>query len=707
MTEAVDRNRLASTHSPYLRQHADNPVNWQPWDEQALSAARDRDVPIFLSVGYAACHWCHVMESESFQNEEIAAVLNEKFVPIKVDREERPDLDRIYQTVCQLVTASGGWPLSAWLTPDGRPFFIGTYFPPESMRGRPGFGELLERISESWETEREAIEERADQWLQAAKNELEVTDPTRPTERAEEGPLMAAANAAVRSADRVHGGFGEGGPKFPQPRRIEILLRAAERTGRGVYGEVIEETLDAMANRGLFDHIGGGFHRYATDRAWRIPHFEKMLYDNAELSSVYLAAYQLTGTERYASIAAKTLDFVRRELTHADGGFFSTLDAQSDGREGTFYVWTPSTVANAVEDEWVARLFCDRYGITEEGNFEGGTSVLAVSASIEDLADAHDISPEVAEDTLRDAMDAVVEEREHRERPRRDEKILAGWNGLMISAFAEAGLILEERHLATARDALDFVRAHHWDADSRRLHRRYLDGEVGIDGYLDDYAYLALAALDVYQVSGDVEALRFALDLARAFVAECWDPDDETFYYTPQSGESLVSRPQDLPDQSLPSSLGVALEVLTLLEPFDPQAGFVEMVDGALDTHYPRIAGAALQHATLVLVADLVDSGGLEVTLAADTLPAEWRSFLGGTYFPGRLLAPRPPDDDSLEEWLGILGVDEVPPIWAERGQREGETTAYICREFTCSPPLTEVDEATEWVRRLQPGAGA
>ena len=381
MSTRASENRLDEEESPYLRAHADNPVHWQPWDEQALQEARERDDPIFLSVGYSACHWCHVMAEESFDDEAVAEILNEQFVPIKVDREERPDVDRIYQTICQQVSGRGGWPLSVWLTPDQRPFQVGTYFPKEPKRGMPGFTELLEDIANSWSDpeEREQIENRAEKWTDALAGELESV-PDKPREP-EEDVAETAAKAAVRAADRDHGGWGSG-PKFPQTGRIHLLLRAHKRTDRDVYREVATEALDAMAAGGMYDHVGGGFHRYATDRDWTVPHFEKMLYDNAELPRAYLAGYQVTGDERYLTVATETFDFIQRELTHEDGGFFSTLDAQSENEagereEGAFYVWTPGQVEDAVDDEIAASLFCDRYGVTDRGNFEG-TTVLTI-----------------------------------------------------------------------------------------------------------------------------------------------------------------------------------------------------------------------------------------------------------------------------------------------------------------------------------------
>lgn len=706
----TDRNRLDEEASPYLRQHAENPVNWQPWDEAAIAEAEERDVPIFLSVGYSACHWCHVMEDESFEDEEIAEQLNEEFVPIKVDREERPDLDSIYQTICQLVTRRGGWPLSVWLTPDGRPFYVGTYFPPQSRQGMPGFGDLLENITESWEGDREEIENRADQWTDAITDQLEEVPDA--SERPE-GVLTEAADAALRSADREHGGFGQNGPKFPQTARLEVLLRTADRTGREQYGEVVTETLDAMGDRGMYDQLGGGFHRYATDRKWIVPHFEKMLYDNAELPRIYLAGYQVTGRERYAQVVRETLEWVDREMTHpegvddaAHGGIYSTLDAQSadpetgEHEEGVFYVWTPEEVREVLDEH--AELFCDRYGVDSKGNFEGKT-VLTLSQSLESLADEYDLTEDEVQERLEEAREKLFEAREERPRPRRDEKILAGWNGLMISAFAEAGLVLDEEYTKNAVAALSFAREHLWDEEEGRLSRRYKDKEVKIDGYLEDYAFLSRGAFDTYQATGEVEWLKFALELARAIEREFWDEKRETLYFTPEAGEELVARPQELTDQSTPSSLGVACDVLLSLSGFANEE-FDEIVEAVLSRHGDRVRGNPLEHATLALVADRFETGSLELTVAAEEIPESWRARLGETYLPGRIIARRPPTEEGLKEWLSELGLDEAPPIWAGR-ESKGEPTIYTCRSFTCSPPVTEIEEALEWADDLDPAS--
>jgi hypothetical protein len=703
MTDLAGRNRLDEEASPYLRQHADNPVHWQPWDEAALAEARERDVPIFLSVGYSACHWCHVMEEESFEDEGIAEVLNEQFVPIKVDREERPDLDSLYMSVCQMVTGRGGWPLSAWLTPDGRPFYVGTYFPPEPRRGSPGFEQLLRDVANSWREDREEIESRADQW--AAAVEDDVSPDAGATGEAPGAEILGdAARAVVRSADRDHGGFGRSGPKFPQPGRIELLLRAASVRDDDEALSVAVETLDAMATGGVYDHVGGGFHRYATDREWTVPHFEKMLYDNAELPRVYLDAYRLTGASRFALVAAETLAFLDRELSHPDGGFYATLDARSDpgGREapteGAFYVWTPEEVDRAIADDRTATLARERFGVTADGNFEDDTTVLTVAASHAALAERHDLSESAVTERLGRARAALFDAREERPRPRRDEKVLAGWNGLAISAFAHGARVLDPGLADRASAGLAFVRDHLWDEDERLLARRYADGDVKGRGYLEDYAFLGRGALDVYQATGEAEPLAFALDLARAVRERFWDAADGTLYFTDADAEGLLTRPQEVRDSSTPSSLGVAADLLLALSSFAPDEGFEEVVDAALATHGDRVRGSPTEYPSLVLAADRATRGGVEVTVAADAVPEAWRDRLAETYLPASVVARRPPTDEGLALWLADLDLTAAPPVWRDREARDGRPTVYACRGRACSPPTDDVDEALAWL---------
>jgi uncharacterized protein YyaL (SSP411 family) len=697
MTATLERNRLDEEESPYLRDHAENPVNWQPWEAETLAAAREQDKPIFLSVGYAACHWCHVMADESFDDEAVAAVLNEEFVPIKVDREERPDIDSIYQTVCQRVSGRGGWPLSAWLTPEGEPFQVGTYFPPEPRRGMPGFLDLLEDIAAAWTDpeEREKMESRAAQWTAMVEGELEEVPDSAGS--LDEGVLETAAEAAVRSADRQEGGWGSG-PKFPQTGRLQLLARAHRKTGRDAFEAVLVETLDAMADGGVYDQVGGGFHRYATDSNWTVPHFEKMLYDNAQLPRAYLAGYRVTGDDRYAEVVRETLAFVERELTHPEGGFFSTLGAQSEWEgeqtEGAFYLWTPEQVHNALDDEAAAAVFCDRYGVTETGNFEGRT-VLTRSRPPAGVSTDREESDAEVTDLLETAREELLAAREQRPRPPRDEKVLAGWNGLMISAFAEAALVLDREHADPAAAAVEFVRDELWDGTS--LSRRYSDGVVKIDGYLEDYAFLARGALDLFGATRDPEYLSFALELAEAIEREFWDAEAGTLYFTPVDGESLIARPQELTDQSTPASIGVAAELLDALDPFRPDREFAEIAAQVVETHGSRIESNPLQHASLTLAADTVSRGMLELTMVADDPPEDWYNTLADRHLDPYALFWRPVTAETRTAWLDTLGLDEEPAVWADRELKNDEPTVYACRAQTCSPPRNQLARALDW----------
>jgi len=716
MSQPTAENRLDGEPSPYLQQHADNPVNWQPWGKAAFERAREHDVPVFVSIGYSSCHWCHVMEEESFADEAVAALLNESFVPIKVDREERPDVDSTFMTVLQLVTGGGGWPLSAWCTPEGEPFYVGTYFPPESRGNTPSFTELCQRIADSWSdpTQREQMEQRATQWTAGARDELESVP-----ESAGDPPGAAlreeAAAAALRSADREHGGFGASGPKFPMPGRIDLLLRAAAQTGRSDLRSVVTQTLDGMAAGGMYDQIGGGFHRYAVDRTWTIPHFEKMLYDNAELSMSYLDGYRLTGDDAYARIAAETLRFIDRELTHPDGGFFSTLDARSvqppervDGEtdervEGAFYAWTPAEV-DAALDAPAASMARQRYGIEPGGNFERGTSVPTLKASHEAVAAEHEASVETVTETLAAARAELFTARESRPRPPRDEKVLASWNGRAISAFAAGARVLGEPYDAIATDALAFCQDRLYDAQTGQVNRRWLEGAVAGPGYLDDYAFLARAALDVHMATGECEPLGFALDLASALIEAFYDADDGTIYFTRDpttdetAAETLFARPQEFTDRSTPSSLGIAAETLLMLDGFRPDDRFRSVGSTVVSTHADRIRSSPLEHVSLARAAARLESGGIEITVAADAVPQAWTEALAARYLPGAVLTRRPPTEAGVERWVDRLGLAETPPLWAGRDTTEGEPTVYACEGFTCSPPQRDIDDALEWL---------
>jgi len=708
MSQPTDRNRLDEAASPYLRQHADNPVNWQEWGEDAFRKAREHDAPIFLSIGYSACHWCHVMAEESFDDPEVAEKLNEHFVPVKVDREERPDVDSLYMKVAQVVRGGGGWPLSVFLTPDREPFYVGTYFPKHPKQGQPGFLQLLDDVTQNWAEDRADLEDRADQWLSAARGELEELP--EPVDLGADSPLGDAADTIAGAADRTHGGFGRG-QKFPQSGRLHVLLRASQTDGE--YAEVARDTLDAMADGGLYDHVGGGFHRYCTDRDWTVPHFEKMLYDQAELARLYVDGHRALGDSRYADVARETLDFVDRELGHPDGGFYATLDARSppvddpegEREEGAFYVWTPDQIGDAVREyagaapsdassDALADAACERYGVDDAGNFEHGTTVLTVSASVGEVADGFDADRETVREWLDAADTRLRAARADRPRPARDDKVLAGWNGLMARAYAEAGLALDDRFADRAADAVDFVREELWDG--HRLARRTIGGEVAGVGYAEDYTYLAAGALATYEATGDYRHLAFALDLADALLEACYDGGSGALYEAPEEVDDVDVRSQATGGGSTPSPVGVAAETLLALDAFDPDAGYADAATAMLQRYGGRIDGTPGRLPELVLAADTNAVGHREVTVAADRIPGDWRAAVGEAYLPDRLLTRRPPADAELDEWLADLELGAAPPVWAGRTADDG-ARAYVCRR-ACSPPLESAAEITEWL---------
>ena len=516
MTESTpsgQTNRLIRETSPYLLQHAHNPVDWYPWGPEALARARAEDKPILLSVGYSACHWCHVMAHESFEDPETAALMNELFVNIKVDREERPDIDAIYMEAVQAMAGNGGWPMTVFLTPEGKPFYGGTYYPPTPRYGMPGFSQLLEAIAEAWRERRQELEAAGERMADALNRSAQV----RPPEDAILAPtiLEQAIRGMLRSHDRVEGGFG-GAPKFPQPMNLDFLLQMYRRTGDPGLLDAVTLTLDKMMRGGIYDHLGGGFHRYSTDDHWLVPHFEKMLYDNAQLARVYLHAWQITGTPDYRRVVEETLDYVLREMISPEGGIRSTQDADSEGEEGRFFLWTPAEIKARLTPE-DARLFMLYYGISDRGNFrEGGpgANILNVAQPANEVAAAAGISEDELNAALRRGRETLFAAREQRVHPGRDDKVLAEWNGLMIEALAEAGAVLgREDYVAAAEEAAAFVlermRAESAD-DLLRLNRTYKDGQAKLHAYLEDYAAVGLGLIALYQATFDVRWLEAA-----------------------------------------------------------------------------------------------------------------------------------------------------------------------------------------------------
>ncbi len=599
-------NRLAHEKSPYLLQHAHNPVDWYPWGAEAMEKARAEDKPVFLSVGYSACHWCHVMERESFENEAVAQILNENFVCVKVDREERPDVDEVYMTAVQMMTGHGGWPMSVFLTPDGKPFYGGTYFPPDGNGARVGFGSLITQLADAFRTRRDEAETVAE----SVSEDLRKITRQRPVAGATSGELDAGAllaHAVAEMTDRFDaqtGGFGDA-PKFPPHHALRLLVKAYENGDTDAL-PILTTTLDRMAQGGIYDHVGGGFHRYATDAVWLLPHFEKMLYDNALLAGVYAEASKATGKTAYGRIARETCDWVLRDMTDETGGFHAALDADSEGEEGKYYVWTVQEV-NDILGADAGLPFAVRYNIRSSGNFRDEATGHATGTNIPHLA----VGKAAATAPLPDALDAGMADallrlrlfRDRRIAPGKDFKVITAWNGLMIGALARAGRILNEpRHVDAAVRAAAFCRTTLTDANGNLL-RRYAKGEAGLPAFLDDYAYLADGLLDLYEATGEEQYRAEAERLTDVMIARFWDAEESGFFYTSSDGEALIARPKDLFDNATPSPNGVAARALARLGNLPNGARFGETARALLTAYRGVLERAPQGCATLILAA--------------------------------------------------------------------------------------------------------
>jgi uncharacterized protein YyaL (SSP411 family) len=669
-------NRLANEASPYLRQHAHNPVDWYPWGPAALERARSEDRPILLSIGYSACHWCHVMERESFENEAIAALMNQWFVNVKVDREERPDLDQVYQLVVQLMGRSGGWPLTVFLTPDQKPFFGGTYFPPAERYGMPGFPRVLQAVWEAYRARRDEVDAQSAE-LSRAIAEVAAGEARGRAAPGGLGPsLLECATAKLVSRfDDVHGGFGHR-PKFPGTMSLDVLLRGGEIAR-------VRKALDAMRAGGIWDQLGGGFHRYSTDERWLVPHFEKMLYDNALLLRLYVDAWRATREERYASTARDVAQYLLREMQSPAGGYYSTQDADSEGEEGKFFVWTPRETDEACAgDEEAARAAKRVWGITPEGNFEeSGATVLS---RVEEPRDATE------QEALERARHAMWQARERRPKPFRDEKILASWNGLVIGALADASSALDEPPLREAAEsAMRFVEQHLVvrEADGRaRVLRLAMEGEAKGKGFLDDHAYVADAALELYEASGDPHWVELARALAASILAHFHDPAEGGFFFVPDDGESILVRAKDPYDHAVPSGASVACRVLLRLASLvDPE--LARPAERAVE----QLAGGAADNpagmSNTVCLADRIVRGPVDVVLVGPRTSEATRALAREAFrahLPDRTVAwADPADPRSLEACRAL----------AEGKPAQATPAAYVCRGRTCSLPVSDPGE--------------
>jgi uncharacterized protein YyaL (SSP411 family) len=686
----MPENRLSHEKSPYLLQHAHNPVDWYPWGDEAFAAAREADKPIFLSIGYATCHWCHVMERESFEDDEVAGLMNDAFVNIKVDREERPDIDGIYMTVAQLATGQGGWPLTIVMTPDRQPFFAATYIPKESRHGRTGMLDVIPRIGSLWEERREDVVSSAGTMQEALERAA----------KADQGGVALDAQTLDQgfrdlagSFDRELGGFGRP-PKFPTTHRLLFLLRYWLRGGVEHALTMVEVTLDAMRAGGVYDQVGFGFHRYSTDGRWLLPHFEKMLYDQALLTMAYTEAFQATGAERFAETAREVLTYVLRDMTAPEGGFYSAEDADSEGEEGKFYVWTLDELVDVLGKDR-ARLAALVWEAQPQGNFldeatrqRTGANILHRTRTLDDWARELGVPIDELTQELEQARTALLERREGRIRPLLDDKILTDWNGLMIAALAKAGVALgDETYVRAAERAADFVHETLW-RDGRLLHR-YRDGSAAIDGNVDDYAFLAWGAVELHQATQDPRHLRRAIDLTETMLDRFHDSELGGLFFSPADRDDLIVRQKEVYDGAAPSGNSVAMYNLIRLarltaEPrYDQIAHEIAQAFSRQVAHHPSAFTFLLSGLALSL------GGSEELVLVGDPDDDATRQMLDAArrgFHPGRVMLVRSPDQagDSLTE---------LAPLLADFRTQDGETTAYLCHDYRCERPVTRVED--------------
>lgn len=691
----LDYNRLIFEKSPYLLQHAANPVDWYPWGDEAFQEAHIQDKPVFLSIGYATCHWCHVMEDESFENQDVAEIINRYFIPIKVDREERPDIDQIYMSVCQAVTGTGGWPLTVLLTPERKPFFVGTYFPRENRFGRTGLLELLPKAAELWADQRDELLQSAE----AITEQLQKGTLAQEQGQLEPDLIHKAYQQLESRFDYLHGGFG-GAPKFPSPHNLIFLARYWKTTGDKRALEMLETTLEKMRLGGIYDQVGFGFHRYSTDSAWKLPHFEKMLYDQALLTLAYLEAYQATANPSFAAVAREILTYVQRDMTGPEGGFYSAEDADSEGEEGLFYLWSSSDFQDAVGIE-DARLFGEIFNFREEGNFQeessrqtSGLNLIYFQQPLNELADQVDLDPGELADRWDELRRRLFEVREQRVHPLKDDKILTDWNGLMIAAFAKAGAVLQEpAYFQAASRAVDFI----WKnlrGEQGRLLKRYRDGSAGLNAHLDDYAFLTWGLLELYQAGFETDHLIMARELTGIMFEDFWDDDSGGFFFTAGDQEDLIHRSKEIYDGAIPSGNSVAFCNLVRLGRMLSNPSYehkAQQIGYAFSTQINRIPQGYTQLMTGLLRAE---SASCEVVISGNPTSSDTREMLDSLqngYFPNCVVLLRPDEADQR--------LFDLIPLLRDQPALDGKATAYVCQNYQCSAPTTNPQRMVELLK--------
>jgi len=667
-------NNLIHETSPYLIQHAHNPVNWYAWNEESLKKAKDENKPIFLSVGYSACHWCHVMAHESFENDEVANFINENFVNIKVDREERPDIDDIYQKVCQIATGQGGWPLSVFLTPDQKPFYVGTYFPVLDSYGRPGFGSITRQLAQAWKEKPKDIEKAADTFLDSLQKAETIKIPS----KLERAILDEAAMNLFQLGDATYGGFGSA-PKFPNAANISFLFRYAKLTGLSKFNEFALKTLNKMAKGGIFDQIGGGFHRYSTDARWLVPHFEKMLYDNALIPVNYAEAYQITKDPFYLEILHKTLGYILREMTSNEGGFFSAYDADSEGVEGKFYVWKKSEIKEILGAD--AELFCLFYDVTDGGNWEGN-SILCNNINISAVSFHFGISEDKIREILFKCSEKLLDVRSKRIMPGLDDKILTSWNSLMITAFAKGFAVTDEiKYLNAAKNCVSLIEKNLL-VDNKLL-RTYKNNIAKIDGYLEDYSYFANALLDVFEIEPESKYLDLALKLGHYLVDHFWDSQSSSFFMTSDNHEKLIIRPKSNYDLSLPSGNSVSCFVMLRLYHLTREEKFLKISTQIMESQAQIAAENPFGFGYLLNTIYTFMQKPTEITII-NSENSEICKSLFSKFMPESILV-RIKNKTQLEN-LAMF------PFFAGKTFTD-KTSVFVCKDFTCSLPLETISE--------------
>jgi hypothetical protein len=680
ISHAGKPNRLAKETSPYLLQHAYNPVDWYSWGEEALERAKKEDKPIFLSVGYSACHWCHVMAHESFEDEETAKIMNEHFINIKVDREERPDIDDIYQRACQLASGQGGWPLSVFMTPDHKPFYVGTYFPKDGRHyGLPGFKTILTQLAEAYRGKKSEIEMASAEFMGAlSQTARDVAVPAGVETGIERSILDEAAVGLLQMGDTIYGGFGQA-PKFPNASNLLFLLRYYDVSGITRFRDFVIFTADKMAQGGIHDQLGGGFARYATDQKWLVPHFEKMLYDNALLAQLYSELHQITKDIRHLETVRKTLDFVMREMTHPAGGFYSALDADSEGEEGKFYLWTKKEIREILNDSAYIGAFCEYYGVTEGGNFEF-KNILNVRSSLEGMAKRAGKAPEEIKKMIDDASAKLLTEREKRIRPGRDEKVLTSWNGLMISGFAKGYAVTgDERYLQAAKNAVNFIETGLASPEGR-LKRTFKNGQSKLNAYLDDYAFYAGALLDLFAVESRPEYLEKTMKYTDFMLTHFWDEKEGNLFFTSDDHEQLIVRTKNFYDLAIPSGNSVAASNLLRLYHYTQNSDYLDRATRIMKSGARPAAENPFGFGQLLAAMYLYVKKPVEVTVIEKGEMSRW---LNRTFLPDGITATVERKDlPALEEFAFFKGRNA-----------EGGETAFVCRNFTCSLSIKSQQE--------------